>query len=204
MTNQIPDKFVYCGDPAEAIAISKRFSFSPAKDFGIETMPWGTSNYRGFWCDYSIDEFFIIENLYLTSKNHSYPLINGQTANMIPELIPLYESININLHTPIQYEDGFPMQYLGINYLFEYSGKIVIGIRPSYSKSGRQRYKKVLELQFATGILVEKTDITEIWKSIENDQENESIHYWWQQECCNYYHLVNYSFMGLNEPKKEL
>lgn len=70
MTMQMFDNFSYRGKRAEAIAISRRFSFTPVSNFGIATAAWGTCNYRGFWCDYVIDEMFVLSNLYLFSKTH--------------------------------------------------------------------------------------------------------------------------------------
>jgi len=62
MTMQRLDTFMYKGMPAEAIAISREISFSPANNFDIETTSWTTSNYRGFWCDYAFDEALVVQN----------------------------------------------------------------------------------------------------------------------------------------------
>lgn len=40
MTMQMLDSFSYRGKRAEAIAISRRFSFAPANIFGIATASW--------------------------------------------------------------------------------------------------------------------------------------------------------------------
>ena len=202
MTMQMTDTFFYQGEKAEAIAISHRFSFSPANAFGIETASWSTSTYRGFWCDYSIDESFVIQNLYLYSKNQFYPSINGQGAEKIPDFVALLDEINRKARVPKKYGDGFPMQYIGINYDYEYSGRIVLGIDPEQNKAGRKKYRKVIELLLDMGIVEEETDITEIWQTVDGRQTEKVMNYWWERQSNNYYILIN-TFMGVNEPRSE-
>lgn len=201
MTMQMMDSFSYRGERAEAIAISRRISFSTANNLGIATASWATSNYRGFWCDYSIDESLVINNLYLFSKDHLYPPINGRNAEEIPEFHHMLNDINEKAHIPKQYQDGFPMQYIGIDYDYEYSGRIVLGVDPKRSKSGRERYRKVIELVFDKGVVLETTDITEIWRKEDEQNDKDLISYWWDQEENGYFYLINYSFMGVNEPR---
>ena len=153
MTMQMLDSFSYRGKRAEAIAISRRFSFTPENNFGIVTSAWGTSNYRGFWCDYDIDEWFVLSNLYLFSKTHDYPNINGKKAEEIPEFVRLLEQINSKAKKERRYINGFPMQYRGINYICEYSGRIVLGIEPIQNKSRKERYREVYELCSSQQIL---------------------------------------------------
>ena len=192
MTMQKMDSFLYRGERAEAIAISQRFSFSPASHFDITTASWATSNHRGFWCDYSIDESLIINNLYLFSKDHLYPPINGRNAEEIPEFRHLLDDINEKARTPKQYQDGFPMQYIGIDYDCDYSGKIVLGVDPKRNESGRERYRKVIELVFDKGIVLDTIDITEIWWEVNGQHDKGSTSYWWEREDNNYFYLINY------------
>ena len=197
MSMQRPDTFTYKGEPAYAIAISQRFTFTPADNLGIETAGWATSNHRGFWCDYSIDEVLTIQNLYLFSHDHQYPLINGRQAEKIPEFVRLILEVNANSRTPKRYDDGFPMQYMGIDYDVDYTGRIALGVKPSTNKSGERRYRRVYDLLFESGILLESTDITELWRSTVGGEQTCSD-YWWQQEENDYYYLINYRFMGLH------
>ena len=152
MTMQMLDSFSYRGMHAEAIAISRRFSFTPANNLGILTVAWGTANYRGFWCDFDIDEMFVLSNLYLFSKTYEYPVINGKNAEKIPEFVRLLEQKNRKAKGERRYIDGFPMQYKGIDYLYEYSGRVVLGINPAQSKFGQERYREVYELLFDKGV----------------------------------------------------
>ena len=181
MTMQMTDTFFYQGEKAEAIAISHRFSFSPANAF---------------------DESFVIQNLYLYSKNQFYPSINGQGAEKIPDFVALLDEINRKARVPKKYGDGFPMQYIGINYDYEYSGRIVLGIDPEQNKAGRKKYRKVIELLLDMGIVEEETDITEIWQTVDGRQTEKVMNYWWERQSNNYYILIN-TFMGVNEPRSE-
>lgn len=198
MTMQKLDTFMYRGVPAEAIAISRKFLFSPSYNFDIETTSWTTSNYRGFWCDYAIDEALVVKNLYLFSKNHQYPTINGKVAEEIPDFVGLLTELNKKARKPMLYHEGFPMQYMGINYECDYTGNIVLGVDPSQNKAGQRCYRKVYDLAFEVGILIESTDITEKWRLSINQKNKEASKYWWEDENHNYYYLINYGLMGVN------
>ncbi len=197
MTMQMLDSFSYRGKRADAIAISRRFSFMPASSFGIVTAAWITSNYRGFWCNFDIDEMLVLSNLYLFSKTHEYPAINGKKAEEIPEFVRILEQINSKAKEKRNYTDGFPMQYRSIDYIYEYSGRIVIGIETEQNKSGKERYREVYELLFETGILLEEADITSTWKAVYEKQNGQPEEYWWESEDNNYFNLMNYAFMGV-------
>ena len=201
MTMQMLDSFSYRGMHAEAIAISRRFSFTPANNLGILTVAWGTANYRGFWCDFDIDELFVLSNLYLFSKTREYPVINGKNAEKIPEFVRLLEQKNRKAKGERRYIDGFPMQYKGIDYLYEYSGRVVLGINPAQSKFGQERYREVYELLFDKGVLINESDITESWKAVCEKQKGQPEEYWWEATDNNYFDLMNYAFMGVrSEP----
>lgn len=193
------DTFSYKGEHAEAIAISERFRFNPTSSFGIETSSWATSNYRGFWCDYVIDEVLIIQNLYVFSKNQAYPSINGVQAEHIPEFVRLLLSINSGTSQKRKYSDGFPMQYKDINFEINYTGKIAIGTVPKPNKAGETRYRQVLELTFEEGVLLETADITQEWKETITSNRISTAEYWWAREENDYFRLINYGFMGLRE-----
>lgn len=197
MTMQMMDNFIYRGKRAEAIAISRRFTFTPAYNFGINTVAWSTENYRGFRCDYVLDELFTVRNIYLFSKNRNYPVINGQNPKEIPEFIKTFESINISSKEKKKYIDVFPMQYKNIDYVYEYTGKILLGIEPSANKLGQDRYQKVYELEYKNGLLDSQVDITKQWKDVCLKESGEPEEYWWESESTNYFHLINYTFMGI-------
>jgi len=196
MTLQHTDTFAYQGKPANVIAISEDFTFSPYNDFGIETGFWSTSNRRGFWCDYSIDGSLMVQNLYLFSHDKNYPFIMGQQAEKIPMYVELLDTINGRTGEKYQYINGFPMQYIDINYDVDYLGKIVLGTGATKDKQGQRAYKQVLELSFEDGIIVRTKDITEAWRYYAKNEKKNVDKHWWTDEKRDYYYLINYHFMG--------
>ena len=195
MTMQRLDSFTYQDRPAEAISISRRFSFTPKNNFGIIVTPCETSNWRGFWCDYCIDTSFIIKNIYIFAKNLDGLQLFGKNPKEIPEYKNLLDKINEKRKDSLKYSNGFPMMYEDINYLFKYTGQIVLGINPNTKKYDTERYEKVYEMDYKEGILVQQKDITAIWKTA---NENETK-FWWQEEKNEYFYLINYSFMGIEK-----
>ena len=198
MTMQMRDTFSYKGVQAEAIAISQKFSFTPAKSLGVTVGSWSTANYRGFWCDYSIDDILVIHNLYLFSEDHAYPILNEKKAEEIPIYRHLLDDIKRNpRHKTKQYQDGFPMQYSDIDYYSDYTGRVVLGIDPVQNKPEQERYRSVIELVLDSGIVMETTDITDLWKAAKGRSDDSSTSYWWEHKENSYSYLINYGLMGL-------
>ena len=195
MTMQIPDRFVYRGQRAEAIAISRHIEFSPARNFDIQTFSWATSNHRGFWCDYVIEEALVIHTLHLVSKDDVYPVLDGIQAEPVPEYVVLFEN-HIKPHHPTTHHIGLPMQYVGLNYMVDYTGSILMGVGIKEG-SRNERYQKVFELEFEDGILMQSTDITETWAKVHDKAAETTENYWWQKKENDYYDLINYGLMGI-------
>ena len=186
---QMLDVFTFQGERVEAIAISQRFDFSPKRNFGIETEPWMTANYRGFICEYSLDEAFTVQNLFLFSRNQYYPPVMGIEAELDPVYETIYESVG---------KSGLgPRQYNGINYNTGYSGAIVIGVEPVRKRREPEQYRQVLELRYRCGFLSETRDITELWREARREDGKCDAEYWWMEEKNNYFYLINFAFMGL-------
>ena len=164
MTTQMPDRFLCRRQPVSMIALRPRLTFSPLRDFGITTVDWITSNHRGFWCDYEIDDGLLLRNLYL--KSETYPTIAGIDAAPIPFYTKLFKDNNIDASPP--------MQYLGLDYLVDYTGDFVVK-GPSIS-----------ELRFENGIIVDEVEIS---------KENSS---WWADEKHSYFYQLNYGLMGID------
>lgn len=196
MTMQMPDRFVYRGQLAEAIAVSRKLAFSPARNFGIQTFSWATSNHRGFWCNYVIEEALVIHTLHLVSKDDVYPVIEGIQAEPVPEYVGLFEN-HIKPHHPTAHYAGLPMQYVGLNYVVDYSGSILIGL--GIKEGSRiERYHQLLELEFEDGILMRSTDVTEKWAKVHDKASAGTTEdYWWQKKENDYYDLINYGLMGI-------
>ena len=195
MTMQRLDSFTYQGKTAKAIAISRRFSFTPDNNLGIKVTPCETCNWRGFWCDYCLDTSFIVKNVYLFAKNQDNTLLFGKKGKELPEYKSLLKVLNEKRKEHLKYTNGFPSMYENINYLFEYTGNIVIGVDFDSQKHGAERYECVYELEYMEGILVQQSDITDKWKNV-NEKE---VKYWWQEKENDYFYLINYSYMGIEK-----
>ncbi len=195
MTMQMPDRFVYRGQRAEAIAISRRLEFSPARNLGIETISWITSNHRGFWCDYVIEEALVIQTLHLVTKDDRYPMLDGIHPEPVPEYVELFEK-HIKPSHPSMHYAKLPMQYVGLNYMVDYTGSILMGVGIKEG-GGNGRYHQVFELNFEDGILMQSTDITETWVKVHDEASGTTEDYWWQNKKNDYYYLVNYGLMGI-------
>ena len=121
--------------------------------------------------------------------------------NYIPDFVCLLNEFNKKACKPILYNDRFPMQYIGINYEYDYTGNIVLGVVPSQNKAGQRRYRKVFDLEFEVGILIESIDITEKWRLSINPKNKEGSKYWWENENHRYDYLVNYGLMEVDSLK---
>lgn len=77
MTAQIGDKYKYQKKEYTIVALSSSIPFKP-EDFGLEPHFSCTACYRGYWCEYAIeDEELLLKNLYLFNMNNKYPPLNG-------------------------------------------------------------------------------------------------------------------------------
>ena len=161
---QMTDSFIFRSKRAEAIAISRRFEFSPFRDFGIETISWITSNHRGFRCDYVIDSELRIQNLYMVTMDDAYPTINGIQADPDPVWLEFFNT-SLKPRYPTKQYSGLPMRYMNLNYTIDYTGLAVIGIVPDKANNGHDGYSQVIELRFENGVLMDSTDRSELWKS---------------------------------------
>ena len=196
MTKQFQDIFSYRGKNVQVIAISHRFPFSPNRNFGIDAALYCTANYRGFLCEYVIDDLFVLKNLIVFSKSHTYPVIYGKKAEKIPFYIALLEEINRNTKAEKQYIDMFPMQYSGIDEILEYSGRIVLDTEPQQNRYEQYKNRAVYELVFESGILKDTKDITSLWKSVCKRPNGKPIEYWWEEEENKYCNLINHYTSG--------
>ncbi len=195
MTKQIHDRFTYQGSRGEALALNNAIPFSPTRKYGVKPGTWSTSNYRGFFCEYELGEVFLLKNLIIFTESRQYPELNGVPAQKIPDFEEFLKQINEKGKKPKDYMDVFPMQYTGLNLEIEFSGKILIGLDPKESKSGKIRYRQVSELSYDSGILTNTADITALYRLSFSGEPPDC---WWAQEEYRYYHLINYSLMEMN------
>ena len=172
MTAQVPDTYVYEGKKYSLIAMSKRPRFNPLK-YGIEPQYTCTACWAGYAEDYNIvDSKLFLQRLWISESGSGYPDVNGVKVKEL-------EKPGI-----------FGYVYEDVNLLVKYTGKIVIGnsfIDEYYKHMGLQRawaYKKVLELIFEKGRLVEVIDHSETVQKIREEMESEKnpyeyLEHWW-------------------------
>lgn len=154
MTAQIGDHYTYDGNEYTVVTMSESIPFHPA-DYGIFPGYVCTACARGYWCHYTIkDDSIFLKDLYVNSAEDYYPAINGVLPNRVTE----YE-----------YEDYMGhRRYAGINLKIPYTGKILIGdgfLDEYYVHMGFQSfwaYKKLIELVFENGKLIESNDQSRI------------------------------------------
>lgn len=158
MTAQIGDQYKYSNGEYTFVAQSAPIPFHPS-EFGIIPMAACTACWSGFWCVYNITEDGIfLEDLYVNSGNEQYPAING----ILPECQDGNETFTYMGHH----------RYAGLNIKIPYTGKILVGgdfVHGYYRHMGHQRpwaYKKLLELVFENGKLIQTTDQSKIASSI--------------------------------------
>ena len=109
--------------------------------------------------------------------------------------VELFEN-HIKPHRPTTHYIGLPMQYIGLNYIVDYTGSILLGVGIKEG-SRNERYHQVFQLDFEDGILMQSTNITETWSKVHNKATGTSEDYWWQKKENDYYYLINYGLMGI-------
>lgn len=171
MTAQIGDIYKYGKKEYRIVAMSAGMPFNP-KYYGLEPHPSSTACYRGYWCEYSVDdEKLVLKNMYMFNMDDNYPPLNG--IEVAPQE---YEECwgskpgmkGIQKITVPAYMGH--RAYKELNMLIPYTGKILLGdgfMREYYIHMGFQRawaYKKLIEFVFDEGIAVECNDLSHIAK----------------------------------------
>lgn len=172
MTAQIGDIYKYEKKEFTIVALSSAMLFDP-KNFGMEPHPSSTACYRGYWCEYSIEnDELLLKDLYLFNSDGKYPPLNG--VEVSPQEFKEYECYKGNnkksekVTMPAYFGHRV---YRDVNMPIPYTGKILLGdgfMREYYIHMGFQRgwaYKKLIELVFEEGILVECNDLSHIAKA---------------------------------------
>ncbi len=172
MTAQIGDIYKYQKKDYSVVALSSPNLFDP-KNYGLEPHPSSTACYRGYWCEYAIDDGeLILKDLYLFNKDENYPPLNG--IEVSPQEFREYEGYVGSNKKPkkIIRPAYFGHQvYRDINLLIPYTGKILLGdgfMQKYYIHMGFQRawaYKELIELVFEEGLLIECNDLSYIAKA---------------------------------------
>lgn len=180
MTMQAQDTIIHRNNKYNIVALEHPFTFTPKKKYGIETKWIATACYRGFFCVYEIKEdVFMIKDLDIWAQLlPSYPAINGVEPKRVGKYIK-----------GIRYEDLYDC--------IDYSGRILLGIATKTSASIEPQYSQVLELIVEDGIVLDETDVTELWKNYSVDN-NSQLEYWWMDKNKSYFMLINFDLMGIH------
>lgn len=149
MTGQIGDSYCFAGHDYTIIAMSKEINFAPTV-YGLIPQAICTACWKGYWCDYSIEnDKIFLKNLHISCKDNYYPDFNGIKV--------------------ISNKENFMEHHLykNINLPILYTGQIVVGsgfLNQYYIHMGYQRawaYKTVLEFVFEEGILLDTINHSE-------------------------------------------
>ena len=77
MTAQIGDIYKYNKKEFNIVALSSAMLFDP-NNFGMEPHASSTACYRGYWCEYSIEnDVLYLKDLYIFNREDKYPPLNG-------------------------------------------------------------------------------------------------------------------------------
>ena len=154
MTAQIGNQYRCCGNDYTIVTRSDPMPFHPS-EYGIVPEAACTACWSGFWCVYNItDDGIFLEDLFVNSRDDHYPAING--------ILPDQQEEN-NVFTYMGHH-----RYGGLNIKIPYTGKILVGsefLHEYYIHAGYQKpwaYKKLVEIVFKDGKLVETNDQSRI------------------------------------------
>ena len=167
MTAQIGDIYKYKKKEFTVVALSSVMLFDP-KNYGMEPHASSTACWRGYWCEYAIeDDELLLKDLYLYNSDDKYPPLNGVEVSL-----PEFKEYKCQGGKKIIMKAHFGHRvYKDVNIPIPYTGKILLGdgfTREYYIHMGFQRgwaYKKLIELVFEEGILLECNDLSHIAKA---------------------------------------
>ena len=168
MTAQIGDIFKYQKKEYTVVALSNGQLFDP-KNYGLEAHARCTACYRGYWCEYGVDdESLMLRDFYMFNLDGNYPPLNGiQIAPQEFEECQCYVGENKWEKSTMPAHLGHQV-YRNVNLLLPYTGKILLGrdfMGEYYIHMGFQRgwaYRRLIELEFDEGLLLESHDVSHI------------------------------------------
>lgn len=173
MTVQIGDICKYQQKDYWTVKLSGKCLFEP-KHYGLEAHPSMTACYRGFWCEFSLEnDALILHDLYLFNKDGYYPPLNG--VDVSPQEFIEYERFSDNpkkrevITRPAHFGHRL---YKDVHLPINYNGRILIGRAPkcTYHIDGiwdnPWQYSDLREFIFDDGILVDIIDQSETARDI--------------------------------------
>ena len=173
MTAQIGDIYKYQNKEYHLVALSSAHIFNPKK-YGLEPHASSTACSRGYWCEYAIlDDILLLKDLYLFNRDDKYPPLNGTEVSSQE-----FEEVECHVRGKSKTEKRLRPAHFGhrvyrdVNMPVPYTGKILLGddfIWDYYIHMGFQRswaYRKLIELVFEEGILIETHDHSHIARAL--------------------------------------
>lgn len=187
MTAQISDEYIINGVSKSVVAMSEPMCFNP-KDYGIIPHSRCTACWRGYWCEYEIqEESLVLKKLFINTENQEYPDFNGVPVSPIE-----YEQHWVLTFSAADFENmdeddedddkgdyklenveaHFGHRKYEVEMKMNYTGKIVLGDRfldDYYIHMGFQRawaYEELKEYEFKNGVLVNTVDHSEYAKGL--------------------------------------
>ena len=157
MTGQISDSFLYEGEVYSLVGYDKGEPFTPL-DYDILPKAPHTACWRGFVLYYKLDnKTLLLQDMQLNAD----------------------EAKEINGVKPKKTEESIKFHYQDLNLKLDYTGKLLIArdfIKEMYVHMGFQRassYRKVVELKFKNGELLETNDLSEKMKKRRKEDSDE-------------------------------
>ncbi len=162
MTAQRSDLFIYEGREFQIAGVSGQGLFNPL-DHGIRTWPCTTALWRGFHCKYALSKNKLILKELEICHEGDPPSIFGVSL-VEPERTTSRRAVFQDLAWPLAYEGGMLLGAEFIRQLY-----VHMGFHPPW------KYRKVMELIFKEGVLIETHDRSEQMAQVrERMQEQDS------------------------------
>ena len=156
MTAQLHDQFLVEGELHRVAGISGEGLFDP-QAHGLRPVPWNTACWRGYVTTYALrDSRLVVRELELNlstphgdrSKPVVAPPLHGVEARRSPEPYG-FEYVYEDLRMPLTYTGGLLLARGVLDDLY-----VHMGFHPAW------KYRKVLELIFEEGRLIETHDVS--------------------------------------------
>lgn len=182
MTAQIGDSYFWNEKEYTIVATSVPMEFDP-KDYGMHPQSRCTACWRGYWCDYEInDKGLFLQNFYMYNRDGNYPDLNGVSVSPVT-----YHKANVFKPSTgeqwvEQLEDHIGhRKYENVMLRMPYTGRILTGrefLPQYYIHMGFQRswaYKELKEFVFEDGRLIESLDHSDTARKIREDIEKKKL-----------------------------
>ena len=171
MTAQFSDFILYKGQEYFLSAIQTETLLNPndyalfdPKEYGFNQTCGGTACYRGFWCEYEIeDDLLFLEHLNIRNENSVYPELNGVSVSPAKSLNSSGRTRKHKKNLSFPENLGY-RTYHNVHMLLPFKGKMLFGAKllPEYTINmgfpWPFAFEKLFEGEFEEGILLNISD----------------------------------------------